>query len=67
MCHHQKAALLFEKVPERFMSGTDAKFKNENGFEECDALITATRLALGSLNAEASSKISFENAERLFY
>jgi hypothetical protein len=59
-------AQLFEKMPERFMIGTDAKFKDDNGFTEYDNLIALTRLALGSLDAVAAKKIGFGNAVGIF-
>lgn len=59
-------AQLFERMPDRFMIGTDAKFKDNNGFAEYDQLMTATRLALGSLSESAARMIAFENAAWLF-
>jgi len=53
-------------MPERFMIGSDAKFKDERGFTEYDMLIEKIRLVPGSLDEQAAQKIAWENARELF-
>jgi hypothetical protein len=59
-------AELFEKMPERFMIGSDTKFgRNIRGsMSDYSKQIRQVRKALGSLNPEASKMIAYTNAEK---
>ena len=60
-------AKLFEKMPERFMVGTDAKFFRRGFYaSNYKKRIKRFRRILGTLNRKTAKLIAYENAQRLF-
>ena len=62
-------ARLFEKMPERFLVGSDAKFGrygDEHDQAKYDKRIKAIRRVLGSIEKSAAQKIAYENAIKIF-
>ena len=60
-------ARLFEDMPERFMVGTDEKFRRRGRPpEKYRGKITGTRRILGALNPRAARLIAYENARKIF-
>jgi len=59
---------LVEKMPNRFVIGTDAKFgrKGRKGFDRYEMLIVGFRGFLGALSQNAAELVAYKNAQRMY-